>query len=79
MGDKTYSISRKEEFVYQVEDVFKEYYAPLCYFAARYVNDEIAVEDLVEDLFASLLEKKQYFQSELHLKNYLYISVKLQR
>lgn len=75
-GDETFSVSRKEEFDYRMEDVFKEYYAPLCYFAARYVTGETAVEDLVQDLFASLLEKKQYFQSELHLKNYLYISVK---
>lgn len=70
------SINGKEEFIYRVEDIFKEYYAPLCYFAARYVSDEIAVEDLVQDVFASLLEKKQRFESELHLKNYLYISVK---
>lgn len=63
-------------FSWQVEDIFKEYYAPLCYFAARYLGDEIAAEDLTQDLFASLLEKKQEFHSLLHLKNFLYLSVR---
>lgn len=74
MGEENRMISG--QFMYRVEDVFKTYYAPLCYFASNYIKEEGVVEDLVQDLFTSLIEKKPRFQSELHLKNFLYISVK---
>lgn len=60
----------------EVEEIFKEYYAPLCYFASRYLKNEVVVEDLVQDLFTALLEKQNAFNSALHLKNFLYLSVK---
>lgn len=63
-------------FDYKIEEVFQEYYAPLCYFVSRYIVDELVIEDLVQDLFATLLEKKQTFNSSLHLKNFLYITLK---
>lgn len=69
-------IMNSGQFMYRVEDVFRTYYAPLCYFASNYIKEEGVVEDLVQDLFTGLIEKKTQFQSELHLKNFLYISVK---
>lgn len=61
---------------FAVEDIFREYYTPLCYFASKYLSDRDVVEDLVQDLFASMLEKDQTFDSPLHLKNFLYMSLK---
>lgn len=66
MGDK----------VNDVELVFKEYYGSLCYFASKYLQDEEVIEDIVQDIFITLLEKKTQFQSETHLKNFLYLSVR---
>lgn len=65
-----------KKYSYQTELIFREYYAPLCYFASRYIENPEIGEDLVQDVFTLLIEKKAYFESELHLKNFLYISVK---
>lgn len=63
-------------FVYELEKVFKSYYAPLCYFASKFFPDGAEAEDIVQDLFVGLAEKKQRFESEYHLKNFLYLSVR---
>ena len=62
--------------VNDIEQVFKEYYGSLCYFASKYLQDEEVIEDIVQDIFITLLEKKTQFQSETHLKNFLYLSVR---
>ncbi len=59
-----------------IEEIFKNHYGSLCYFASRYVQDENVVEDLVQDVFVSLLEKSPRFDSEAHLKNFLYLSIR---
>lgn len=59
-----------------VELVFKEYYGSLCYFASKYLQDEEVIEDIVQDIFITLLEKKTQFHTEAHLKNFLYLSVR---
>lgn len=65
-----------EKFIYRVEDIFKEYYAPLCYFAMRYIADEQVAEDIVQDMFAMMIERQPELESSIHLKNFLYISIK---
>lgn len=61
---------------YKPEYIFDKYYQALCYFAFQYTeNDEIA-EDIVQDLFTSLIEKPRKFDTSGHLKNFLYQSVK---
>ena len=62
--------------VNNVELVFKEYYGSLCYFASKYLQDEEVIEDIVQDIFITLLEKRTIFESETHLKNFLYLSVR---
>ena len=62
--------------VNNIEVIFKEYYGSLCYFASRFLKDEEVIEDLVQDVFITLLEKKMFFQSEVHLKNFLYLSIR---
>lgn len=60
-----------------IEDCFRKYYAALCYFASQYTGCEgRIVEDMVQDCFVKLLEKSPIFESELHLRNYLYLAVK---
>ena len=62
--------------VNNIEVIFKEYYGSLCYFASQFLKNEEVIEDLVQDVFIALLEKKMLFQSEVHLKNFLYLSIR---
>ncbi|ETZ22427.1 RNA polymerase sigma-70 factor [Pedobacter sp. V48] len=55
--------------------LFNLYYAGLCGFAERIIGDGHA-EDIVEDVFLKLWEGGTRFESELHLKAFLYRSVK---
>lgn len=67
---------KKNVYVCDIERVFTSYYSVLCYFAFRYVQDDEAARDIVQDVFVRLMEKKQIFQHETHLKNFLYLAVK---
>lgn len=58
------------------EDIFDKYYQALCYFAFQYVNNDEIAEDIVQDLFTSIIEKPKEFDSPSHLRNFLYQSVK---
>ena len=44
--------------VNNIEVIFKEYYGSLCYFASQFLKNEEVIEDLVQDVFITLLEKK---------------------
>ena len=63
-------------YTFDIEVIFTSYYSLLCYFAFRYVQNDEAARDIVQDLFVGLMEKKPAFQSEVHLKNFLYLTVK---
>lgn len=63
-------------YAYDVEVVFKKYYGALCYYASTYICEEVMVQDLVQDVFVRLLEVPQRFSSIVHLRNFLYLSVK---
>lgn len=68
---------RKEQaYTYNVGEIFTSWYASLCYFAFRHVQDKEAAEDIVREIFVRLLEKKPAFESELHLKNFMYLTVR---
>ena len=54
------------------EEIFKEWYAPLVLNAYRITDNQSAAEDIAEDAFIKLWEKRDTF-SEIHsLKSYLY-------
>jgi RNA polymerase sigma-70 factor (ECF subfamily) len=40
------------------EAIFREYYASLCRFAARYVGEPATAEEIVQDLFADLWQRR---------------------
>lgn len=40
------------------EELFKKYYIPLCQYALRYVNRSAVAEDIVQDFFIRVYEKK---------------------
>ena len=62
--------------VNDIESVFKEYYGSLCYFASKYLQDEEVIEDVVQDAFVALWEKRTEFRVENAVKSYLYKAVR---
>jgi len=56
--------------------IFHQYYKALCYFAERITESHNDAEDIVEELFVKLWNKQQHFESEQHLKAFLYRSTK---
>ncbi len=63
---------QKEAF----EKLFRAYYGPLCIFSSRILEDEIAAEEIVQDFFVKLWEKRRTIQIETSAKNYFFRSVK---
>ncbi len=65
------------EAVYKPEDVFKEYYGRLCYFAFQFVKDKAVAEDLVQDAFVAYWDRKTNVSDHPQaIKDFLYRSVK---
>ena len=65
-GQMTYS---------QFQDIFNRYYASLCVFADRYVEDRALSADIAQDVFVKLWEKRKTFQDQLQVRSYLYRAV----
>jgi RNA polymerase sigma-70 factor (family 1) len=58
------------------EILFKKYYLPLTRFAWRYVNSKAVAEELVQELFTILWEKREGWETKGSLRSYLYKSVR---
>lgn len=59
-----------------IESLYKEYYGSLCYYALNYVCDMEVAQDIVQDIFVHLIEARPKFETSLHGRNFLYLSVK---
>ncbi|WP_316792022.1 RNA polymerase sigma factor [Pedobacter frigoris] len=57
------------------EEAFRSYYQPLRFYAIKFVSEDDA-EDLVENLFLKLWNKKQQFESPAHLQAFLYHAIR---
>lgn len=60
----------------EFENHFKEFYQPLCLFALRYTGELDEAEDVVQQTFADVWDKRQTFSRILNLKAYLFQAVK---
>lgn len=56
------------------ELTYQSFYHPLSFYATKYVGSE--AEDIIENLFVKLWDKKQVFESPIHLKAFLYRSTR---
>ena len=54
------------------ESVFHQYYASLCFFANKFVRDEEAARDIVQEVFLRFWESKSKFENHYALKSFLY-------
>lgn len=52
--------------------LYNKYAVTLRYFAAKYVNDDATIEDVIQDAFLNLWEKRNEFKTESAIKAYLY-------
>jgi len=55
---------------------FQTHYRPLCLYALRLLNDTNDAEDIVQDVFTSLWNKKENIKDIYSVKSYLYTAVK---
>lgn len=58
------------------EKLFHHYYGHLCLFASRILHDDISAEEIVQDFFVKLWEKRHQLSIETSVKNYLFRSIK---
>ncbi|MGF7138359.1 RNA polymerase sigma-70 factor [Roseimarinus sediminis] len=58
------------------ELLFKSYYAPLCVFARRYIDDPDECEELVQSFFLKLWENRKTINITGSLPSYLFSSVR---
>ena len=64
---------RSAEF-YRIQGryLYDKYASTLRYFSAKYVDDDATIEDVVQDAFLNLWEKRNEFKTESTIKAYLY-------
>jgi RNA polymerase sigma-70 factor (ECF subfamily) len=58
------------------EILFHKYYGHLCLFATKIINDDVASEEIVQDFFVKLWEKREQIFIETSIQNYLFRSIK---
>lgn len=56
--------------------LFEHYYAALCLFAKRYVEDRDVREDIVQDVFFNIWDKRKSISTHISARNYLVTCVK---
>lgn len=71
-SSKSVSLQDKNYFNY----FFQHNYQTLCYFAFCILKDKHLAEDIVQNIFTRLLNTPESFNSEDHLKRFLYKSIK---
>jgi len=57
------------------ESVFRKYYEMLCRYAVKITGDSDEAEEIVQDLFYLLWEKRQTLNIDVSLKSYLFAAV----
>jgi RNA polymerase sigma-70 factor (ECF subfamily) len=55
---------------------YHQFYTPLYYFARKIIVDPVVAEDVIADSFLKLWQKHEQFDSEDHIKNFLYLATK---
>lgn len=66
----------KNDDVKAFEALFHHYYGFLCAYAFKYTNNHHAAEEIVQDLFVEIWEKRAQLTIRTSLKSYLFQSVR---
>ena len=67
-------IKKKDEKAFKL--IFDKYYVPLCRYVHMSLNNETDSEEIVQDLFVYLWDKKEQIEIQLTLKAYLFQAVR---
>lgn len=59
-----------------LELLFKQYYKPLVRFAREIVKSKDQAEDMVQEVFVKIWEKRNQMTPQMQFKSYLYVAVK---
>lgn len=57
------------------DEIYRAYFAPLCYFARKFVENENA-KDIVNSLFLKLWDRSEEFENIKHLQSFLYLATR---
>ncbi|OQB81467.1 MAG: ECF RNA polymerase sigma factor SigL [Bacteroidetes bacterium ADurb.Bin123] len=60
------------------KSLFDAFYAPMCHYASHFLNDDNQAEEVVQDLFVKIWERRMELVVETSLKHYLFRSVRNQ-
>lgn len=66
----------KEGDIKTFEEVFRQYYAPLCFYSVSIIGRKDVAEEIVQELFYVLWKDRQEIQVLRSVKNYLYGAVR---
>ena len=70
-------INGHEQIAYtDLKEAFNQYYAALCFFANKMLDDKRISEEIVEDVFVKVWTKEPDFNNHSNIKALLYKSVK---
>ena len=58
------------------EELFRKYYRPLCLFVFKYLRDPDEAEEIVQEMFVRIWQKKEDLVIATSLKSYLYQAVR---
>jgi RNA polymerase sigma-70 factor, ECF subfamily len=58
------------------EILFRRYYNQLCLYGMHLINNKVAAEEIVQNFFVGLWEKRNQLTIETSVKNYLFRSIK---
>ena len=67
-------INKSDQKAFEI--LFHNYYKILCLFASKLIHDDVAAEEIVQDFFVKLWEKREQITIETSVKNYFFRSVK---
>lgn len=71
-----YNSIKKKMGIGEFREVFLELYPDLCVYAAKFVNDEHAAKDIVQDVFTSFWLENDKLRNKKLIRPYLFKSVK---
>lgn len=58
------------------QSLFRKYYSAMCHFACQFLNDRELAEEVVQDMFVKIWEKRAVLNIETSVKHYFFRSVR---
>lgn len=72
---KTMHIADQKDDIARFEEMFRQFYKPLYNFALRMLRDDVVADDIVQDVFCAVWDKRSQVDFSIPIKSYLYRAV----